>query len=296
MEEVIIQHNDANQRLDKFLGKAYPNLKKSAMYKAIRNKKIKVNRKRASFDQVLQEGDHILLFLPPDFLEKPKKVLQSLPAPQIVFENDQLVAMNKPVGLLSMKDSPQNQDTLNDRLLSYLHQSGQYNPNQESSFTPSIAHRLDRNTSGLVLAGKSAPSSRQLAQAIANHTIRKYYLAITDQKPVQGEVTLYLKKEGTKALVSNQPLAGYDQAQMAIHTIGQTNGRYLSEIELYTGRFHQIRACLAFLGTPLLGDDKYGGSPYSKGYALQAYKIDLSQAGFEGIKTIELPQSKQLHL
>ncbi|MBD5424230.1 MAG: RluA family pseudouridine synthase [Allobaculum sp.] len=296
MEEVIIQHNDANQRLDKFLGKAYPNLKKSAMYKAIRNKKIKVNRKRASFDQVLQEGDHILLFLPPDFLEKPKKVLQSLPAPQIVFENDQLVAMNKPAGLLSMKDSPQNQDTLNDRLLSYLQSSGQYDPNQESSFTPSIAHRLDRNTSGLVLAGKNAPSSRRLAQAIANHTIRKYYLAITDQKPIQGEVTLYLKKEGTKSLVSNRPLAGYDSAQMAIHTIGQANGRYLSEIELYTGRFHQIRACLAFLGTPLLGDVKYGGAPYSKGYALQAYKIDLSQAGFERIKTIELPPSEQLHL
>lgn len=296
MEEVIIQQNDANQRLDKFLGKAYPNLKKSAMHKAIRNKKIKVNRKRAAFDQVLQEGDHILLFLPPDFLEKPQKALQSLPAPAIVFENDQLIAMNKPAGLLSMKDSPKNQDTLNDRLLGYLCQSGQYDPDKEHSFTPSIAHRLDRNTSGLVLAGKNASSARQLAQSIANHTIRKYYLAITDQKPMQGEVTLYLKKEGTKALVSNQPLPGYDQAQMAIHTLEQANGRHLSEIELYTGRFHQIRACLAFLGTPLLGDAKYGGRPYSKGYGLQAYKIDLSQAGFEGLDTIELPQNERLHL
>ncbi len=296
MEEVIIQQNDANQRLDKFLSKAYPNLKKSAMHKAIRNKKIKVNRKRAAFDQVLQEGDHILLFLPPDFLEKPQKALQSLPAPAIVFENEQVLAMNKPAGLLSMKDSPQNQDTLNDRLLWYLRQSGQYDPTKEHSFTPSIAHRLDRNTSGLVLAGKSAQSARQLAQAIANHTIRKYYLAITDQKPVQGLITLYLKKEGTKALVSKTPLPDYDKAQMAIQTIDQAHGQYLSQIELYTGRFHQIRACLAFLGTPLVGDVKYGGSPYPKGYALQAYKIDLRQAGFKGLQTIELPQKEKLHL
>ncbi len=296
MEEIVIQKNDANQRLDKFLGKAYPNLKKSAMHKAIRNKKIKVNRKRASFDQMLNEGDHLLLFLPPDFLKKPQKTLSTLPAPDIVFEDDQLLAMNKPVGLLSMKDSAQNQDTLNDRLLFYLKQSGQYDPNLEQSFTPSIAHRLDRNTSGLVLAGKTAAATRKLAQAIADHTIHKYYLAITDQKPVQGKVSLYLKKEGLKALVSNAPLPNYDLAQMDIQTLAHRDGFYLSQIELYTGRFHQIRACLAFLGTPLVGDVKYGGHPHSKGYRLQAYKIDLSQAGFKGIQTIELPQDQQLHL
>ncbi len=296
MEEVIIQKNDANQRLDKFLGKAYPNLKKSAMHKAIRNKKIKVNRKRAQFDQILMEGDHILLFLPPDFLEKPQKVVLNLPKPNIVYEDDQFLAMNKPAGLLSMKDKAEYQDTLNDRLLFYLQQSGQYNPQIEHSFTPSIAHRLDRNTSGLVLAGKTANAARHLTKAIADHQIHKYYLAITDRKPVQGEITLYLKKEGTKALISPTPKPEYDLAQMTIHTLQESHGQYLSQIKLHSGRFHQIRACLAFLGTPLIGDVKYGGTPSEKGYQLQAYKIEFENAGFFKPQTIELPKTQQLTL
>lgn len=296
MEEVIIQPNDANQRLDKFLLKAYPALKKSAMHKAIRNKKIKVNRKRAQFDQILQEGDHILLFLPPYFLTKTEQTFQKLPSLDIVFENEDLIIMNKPAGLLSMKDKAENQDTLNDRLRFWLFETGQYDPKKENSFIPSIAHRLDRNTSGLVLAGKTAQASRLLSSAIANHQIGKYYLAITDKKPKQGKITLFLKKEGTKAQVSNYPQLGYEKAIMEVETLESKNGKFLSKIRLHTGRFHQIRASLAFLGTPLIGDTKYGGLPSKKGYDLQAYALDLSQAGFENLFRIELPKEKQLHL
>lgn len=158
MQEVIISKNDANQRLDKFLLKAYPNLKTSAMYKAIRNKKIKVNRKRAQYDQKLVEGDVLLLFLPPDLLEKETKKIQPAKKLDVIYEDDQIVVMNKPAGLLSMKDQATEQDTLNDRLLSWLVANKRYDPNVEQSFTPSIAHRLDRNTSGLVLAGENCPS------------------------------------------------------------------------------------------------------------------------------------------
>ena len=296
MQEVIIEANDASQRLDKFLTKAYPNLKKSAMYKAIRNKKIKVNRKRAEFDQILNVGDHILLFLPPDLLEKEVRELQPAKELDVIYEDDDLIVMNKPAGLLVMKDQAKEQDTLNDRLLSYLAATGSYDPAKEQSFTPSIAHRLDRNTAGLVLAAKNAKTARKLASAIAQGQVGKYYLAITDKRPVQGRIDLYLKKESTKALVSARPLPGYDPARMIVKTIGQKDGLYLSKIELLTGRFHQIRASLAFLGTPLVGDSKYKGTPNPKGYALQAYKIDLKPSGFEQAGIVELPKSKQLSL
>ncbi len=296
MQEVIIKANDANQRLDKFLGKAYPNLKKSAMYKAIRNKKIKVNRKRAQFDQMLNEGDQILLFLPPDLLEKEVRKLQPLKDLDVIYEDDDLLVMNKPAGLLAMKDQAGDQDTLNDRLLSYLAASGSYDPASEQSFTPSIAHRLDRNTSGLILAAKNAPTARKLASAIAQGQVGKYYLAITDKKPQQGRIDLYLKKEGTKALVSARPMEGYDPARMIVKTIAVKDGKYLSKIELLTGRFHQIRASLAFLGTPLCGDVKYKGTPQKQGYSLQAYKIDLKSAGFNKAGIVELPKSRQLSL
>ena len=296
MKEIHIDHNDAGQRLDKFLAKTFPNLGKSAMYKAIRNKKIKVNRKRAAFDQKLVYGDTILLFLPPDLLETRERQIVKLPDPQVVYEDNELLVLNKPAGLLSVKDAPGDQDTLNDRLLSYLAASGSYDPASEQSFTPSIAHRLDRNTSGLVLAAKNAPTARKLASAIAQGQVGKYYLAITDKKPQQGRIDLYLKKEGTKALVSARPMEGYDPARMIVKTIAVKDGKYLSKIELLTGRFHQIRASLAFLGTPLCGDVKYKGTPQKQGYSLQAYKIDLKNAGFNKAGIVELPKSRQLSL
>lgn len=296
MQEVTIEANDAGQRLDKFLGKAYPNLKKSAMYKAIRNKKIKVNRKRAAFDQILDCGDQLLLFLPPELLEAKERSLQPVRELDVVYEDDDLLIVNKPKGLLSMKDQAKDQDTLNDRLLSWLADQGKYDPQKEKSFTPSIAHRLDRNTSGLVMAAKNAPAARKLAQAIGQGSASKYYLAITDKKPRQGRIDLYLKKEGTRALVSARPLEGYDPARMIVKTIDAREGRYLSKIELLTGRFHQIRACLAFLGTPLVGDVKYKGTPDKNGYTLQAYKLDLSRTPFARAGIVELPRSRQVSL
>lgn len=292
MKEVTISKNDAGQRLDKFLQKAFPQLKKSAMYKAIRSKKIKVNRKRASFDQMLQEGDTLLLFLPPDLLEEKSRSFIDLPDPEIIYEDDELIACNKPAGLLSVKDESGDQDTLNGRILSWMEKSGRYDAAAERSFLPGVAHRLDRNTSGLVLAAKTASSARELARAIRDHDVQKSYLAITRKKPQQGRHVVYLKKEGTLAKVLDDPKPDYQEAVLSVKTIDEKDGRCLSKIDLETGRFHQIRATLAHLGTPLENDRKYGDAKGNGRYALQAYRIALDGEK----KVIELPKNKRIHL
>lgn len=302
MKEVHIKANDAGQRLDKFLSKSFPQLKKSMMYKAIRNKKIKVNRKRCAHDQFLQEGDILLLFLPPDVLEEkniaPSAVSQNRPL-DIIYEDDDLIAVYKPAGLLSQKDSDGDQDSLNDRILAYLIRTGKYDPKTEHSFIPSVLHRLDRNTSGLVLAAKSARAARDLSEAIRENRIHKHYLAIAEGIPAEGEVRVWMEKEGTVARVFSSPAVGAREAATIFHVLQTSADRKKSlvEAELLTGRFHQIRATLAFLGTPIEGDHKYGSQAARPHQALQAYRIDLKDAhlGY-GPRKIELPAEKRLHL
>lgn len=155
MKEIKINQNDANQRLDKFLMKTFPKLGKSMMYKAIRNKKIKVNRKRCTFDQKIQENDSILLFLPPDVLEEKKVETNYISSKlDVIYEDENILIVNKPYGLLSQSDQRQNQDCLVNRVQAYLMEKNEYDPNKEHSFAPSICHRLDRNTTGLVIAAK----------------------------------------------------------------------------------------------------------------------------------------------
>lgn len=302
MKEVHISANDAGQRLDRFLVKSFPDLKKSMMHKAIRNKKIKVNRKRCTHDQFLQEGDTLLLFLPPDVLE-PRQVKTSsvsFDRPlDIIYEDEDLLAVNKPAGLLCQKDSPQDQDSLNDRILGYLIRTGQYNPETEQSFVPAVVHRLDRNTSGLVLAAKSARAAREVSRAIREGTLDKRYLALAQGVPAEGPVCVWLKKEGTKARIYTEPEPEAREARTEFRVLQKTpdRDRSLVEARLETGRFHQIRATLAFLHHPIVGDHKYGYQGSVKHQQLQAYRIGLKEAGLPfGPESIVLPEDRQLKL
>lgn len=274
MKEIIVTKNDANQRVDKFLLKTFPNLSKSMMYKAIRNKKIKVNRKRCTFDQKLVEEDHILLFLPPDVLEeKERKILKSLPL-DIVYEDENILIVDKPVGLRSQKDIKGTQDCLVSRIQSYLYEKNEWNPDIEHAFAPTICHRLDRNTSGLVIAAKNAEALRKVNESIKNHKVHKFYRAW-----VEGNLTkpfypmeYYLKKEGTMALVSKVKKPGFVKAKMNVRVLQRKKDRTYIEVELLTGRFHQIRALMAFIGHPLCKDRKYGSKEKGQ-YELDAYRI-----------------------
>lgn len=278
MQEIKIGVNDAGQRLDRFLQKHYATLTKSMMYKAIRNKKIKVNRNRCTYDQKLQEGDSILLFLPYEFLETRQKACPvNTGSIDVVYEDDDIVLVNKPVGLLSQSDEKGLQDTLVSRIQYYLYQKKEYDPQKENSFAPAICHRLDKNTSGLILAAKNARALRLMNDAIACHKVRKVYCAKIEGMPLWDtkEVLCYIKKQETKALVAAEAKPGYKEARMHVKVLKRQKEYSIVQIFLETGRFHQIRASMAYLGYPLCGDIKYGYKGSQKSYSLCAYHLEI---------------------
>lgn len=281
MRELIISENDANQRVDKFLTKALPTLPKSLMYKYIRNKKIKVNKKRCEISQRLVCGDVMQCYIAEEFFEQPRNYdfLQVPAELTVVYEDDDIIAVYKPIGVLAQKDQKGAQDNLNDRLLHYLYAKHEYDPSVEQSFTPAFAHRLDRNTEGLMLAGKRAEALRKLNESFQTHVIKKYYLCLVEgcMNTKQGELKLYHKKneQTNKAEVYDHPV----EDAVLVHTSYQVKqvlqNQTLLEVELHTGKSHQIRASFAHIHHPLIGDVKYGAKP-SKEYpyqALCAYKI-----------------------
>lgn len=269
MTELRITDNDAGQTLEKYLQKSLPALPRSLMFKAIRNKKIKVNRRRAQTKQILAPDDTVQIFLPPDVLENEPFVPGSADL-KVVWENEDLMVVWKPAGLLSQKDEPGVQDDLNSRIRTLLYSRGIWNPDTDRSFRPSAAHRLDRNTRGLVLAGKTAAGAREAARMIRQGQVEKHYHAL-----VQGDITkpmqlrLYLKKEDTKALVRDTPAEGYQKADMDVTPLKREGNNTLVDVHLLTGRFHQVRASMAHIGHPLAGDVKYGGNP-GRSYDLEA--------------------------
>lgn len=285
---VTVTKNDAGQRLDKFLTKTYRNLPMSLLYKAVRKKDIRLNGKRCEASSRLNEGDEIYLFLPDDALEIAPPTYEFMHASKqldIVYEDEHLLLLNKKAGLLVHPDDREFADTLIFRVQRYLYEKGEYNPADEQSFAPALVNRIDRNTSGIVIAAKTAAALRILNEKLKNREIEKYYLCIVHGSMPKTEDTLeaFLEKNESqnRVYISDTQKQGARTIRTRYRVIEEKNGFSLLEIHLLTGRTHQIRAHLASIGHPLLGDGKYGTNALNKGtgfhkQALCSYRLQFA--------------------
>ena len=295
MREITIGKNDAGQRLDKFLTKAL-DLPIGLLYKSIRTKKIKVNRKRAENNTVLIEGDTIQCFLAEEFfakLDQASDVSLSFanikPRLDIVYEDENIMLLNKRPGVSVHEDEDSKVNTLIAHVQAYLYQRGEYDPRDEQSFAPALCNRIDRNTGGIVIAAKNAEALRVMNEKIRAREIDKLYLAAVHGIPQKKEDTLtgYLIKDeklNKVRIYDKNPPKGAKSIITKYKVIATKGSDALVEVELLTGRTHQIRAHMAHIGHPLIGDGKYGvnRSDRAEGYkyqALYSYKLRFEFKG-----------------
>lgn len=291
MREFTVNKNDAGQRVDKFISKTL-DLPTSLIYKSIRTKKIKLNRKRTEPNVILAEGDTLQCFLAEEFFKREtnENALDRItPKITVIYEDDNIILVDKKPGVSVHEDEKNSKNTLITHIQAYLYQKGEYNPSGENSFAPALCNRIDRNTGGIVIAAKNAETLRIINGKIKLREIDKFYLAAIHGTPPKTEDTLYgylLKDEKTKTVKvyeKNPP----KQAKNIItkyKLLKKQDNISLCEIELLTGRTHQIRAHMAYIGNPLLGDGKYGTNKDDKkfGYkhqALYSYKLRFSFKG-----------------
>ena len=296
MREFTIGKNDAGQRLDRFVSKTLPLLPPALLQKYIRLKRIKVNGKGSARDVRLAVGDVLQLYINDEFFEQPNDENRFLsiftPNLDIVYEDENLLLVNKRPGLVVHADETEKVNTLINHIQAYLYQKREWNPRWENAFAPALCNRIDRNTGGIVIAAKNAETLRIINDKIREHELRKSYLCITVGRPnpPQGRIEGFLRKDEAKKLVTfhHRPVPGGKTAVTLYKTL-QTRGELsLVECELLTGRTHQIRVSMAEIGCPLLGDGKYGLGNKNRAYheekqLLYSYKLSFSYTSDAGI-------------
>ena len=296
MKEIQIRKNDAGQRLDRFVGKAVPLLPESLLQKYILLKRIKRNGKGTKRDVRLVEGDVLQLYINDEFFERPTEENAWLKIEkqrmEIVYEDENILLADKKPGVLCHSAGEWSWDTLISNIQAYLRQSGEWDPKAENAFTPALCNRIDRNTGGIVIAAKNAEALRILNDKIRDREIAKYYLCIAlgRVEPPKGRIECFLRKDekSNTVRVYHRPVPDGRSAITLYQTL-QTRGELsLLEVELLTGRTHQIRASMADLGHPLLGDGKYGVGSVNRKYgethqALYSYRLRFDFPSDAGI-------------
>ena len=286
MREYYITKNDSGQRLNKFLEKAVPLLSGGMMHKYLRLKRIKVNNKRTEAAYKLAEGDSVQLYLNDEFFETPSEenVYLTIANPKlhILYEDENILLLDKPAGMVVHADEGEKVNTLVNHLLAYLYQKREWKPREENAFTPALCNRIDRNTGGIVIAAKNAEALRVLNEKIRERELSKFYLCIClgRPEPPKGRIECFLRKDSktNTVRVYHHPVPDGRSAVTLYETLETRDRLSLVEVELLTGRTHQIRASFADMGHPLLGDGKYGVGSVNRRYgeaqqALYSYRL-----------------------
>ena len=289
MKEIIIKSDEAGQRIDKYLKKLMPEAGTGFLYKMLRKKNIDLNGAKTDGSTILSSGDHIRIFFSDETYAKmqggnngnkknitepaDKSGKSSINIP-VILETEDVIFLNKPAGILS-QESEKGQISVNDFLRLHYGKNG-------GTYTPSVCNRLDRNTSGLLLAAKTYAGSRLVSDLIKTHSVRKKYLAIAEGEMTgEGVLNGYLVKDHERNIVCIKKSGEEkDAVRTGYKVLGQKGGFSVVEVELITGKSHQIRAHLSSIGHPLAGDIKYGGQPYKgvKYQLLHSWKLVLSDS------------------
>lgn len=295
MRTITINKNDGGQRLDKFLSKRFKTMPKSLMHKYIRTKYIKLNGKKTAPDVFIHEGDVLTLYIKDEFFVQTKTEYEFMKASkklELVYEDENLLLINKKPGVIVHQDKEYGADCIVNRVLRYLFEKGEYDPQADKAFTPALCNRIDRNTGGIIIGAKNAMALRVINEKIRTREIRKFYLCVVKGNIRKKSDTLkdYLVKNeknntvrvyknevnDSKEIITKYKVLSYDKER----------DLSLCEVELLTGRTHQIRAHMAHIGHPLLGDEKYGDKTLNRRFhqnhqLLCSYKLQFDFSDVE---------------
>ena len=296
MRQFTINKNDSGQRLDKFLTKLLPSMPQSMLYKSLRKDCVRINNKHVKDGAYkLLEGDILKLYLKDEFFQKPDEdtAFMNIKANlSVIYEDENILLVDKKQGMCVHADDEGSRNTLIDHIKSYLYEKGEFNPEKENTFVPSLCNRIDRNTGGIVIAAKNAETLRIMNQKIKNREIEKKYLCLVfgHLEKKSGTIKGYIFKDEVKKQVYfyKESKKGSKTAITNYKVLKEYKDYSLVEAVLETGRTHQIRVSFAALGNPLLGDGKYGSNEINKrfsynGQALYSYKLKFSFTTDSGI-------------
>ena len=286
MREIVINKNDASQRLDKFLMKFMPKLPSAMLYKSLRKNCVRVNGKHVKDGAYkLSAGDKLSLYFKDEFFsDEAAAIKKSDIKLDIIYEDENILLINKPAGIVAHTDDRNTQDTLIDGVKAYLYEKSEFDPSAEHSFSPALCNRLDRNTQGIIIAAKNAAALRAVNEKIRERQIQKLYLCVADGKfeKKSDVLTSYLTRHEKIVSVSDTIFDNSKLIRTGYTVLAENETASLVEVELMTGRTHQIRAQLSAIGHPLSGDSKYG-SKTAGNYKLCSYKLKFAFSPDGGI-------------
>lgn len=294
MKEFVISAADNGRKLDKWLIREMPAVGMGQRQKLYRQKCFKLNGRHVKGDAQLAAGDILQIYAPDACFDKPKRedpfLSKIRPDLRLLYEDSHILVADKRPGLMAHPDAHEKVNTLLTHAQAYLYQKGEYDP--QADFTPALCNRIDRFTGGIVLIARSEAAMRILNQKIRDREIEKLYycIALGSLRQSEGMLDSYIVKapNAKRVSVSQHPVEGGQRAQTKYRVLARQNGLSLLECELLTGRTHQIRAQLAAIGHPLLGDSQYGdpvrNEKYRRSYqALYAYKLRFAFASDAGV-------------